>query len=78
MREEILAAYNAREILAARLGRLVTGGQVIERGGRYFTRPSPMLYIAKGLVLLKLLLLGTRSEFGASARDVGRGRFTPG
>ena len=63
--DEILAAYNARMIVEARLGRLLTGGQILERGGRYVSKRSPMLYIAKMLVLLKILFLGVRSELGA-------------
>lgn len=63
--DEILAAYNARMIVEARLGRLLTGGQISERGGRYHSKRSAMLYVAKLLVLLKILLLGARSEFGA-------------
>ena len=63
--DEILAAYNARMIVEARLGRLLTGGQIVERGGRFVSKRSPLLYIAKMLVLLKILFLGARSEFGA-------------
>ena len=34
--DEILAVYNARMIVEARLQRLLSGGQVVEREGRYF------------------------------------------
>ena len=62
-RAEILAAYNARMIVDARLGRLLAGGQVVERDGRYFTGKPLMLWGAKALVLLKLVFLGAPSEF---------------
>jgi len=62
-RAEILAAYNARMIVDARLGRLLAGGQVVERDGRYFIGKPLMLCGAKALVLLKLVFLGAPSEF---------------
>ena len=62
-RAEILAAYNARIIVDARLGRLLAGGQVVERDGRYFIGKTLMLCGAKALVLLKLVFLGAPSEF---------------
>jgi hypothetical protein len=63
-RVELLAAYNARMIVEARLGRMLTSGQVVERDGRYVIGRPLMLYGAKALVLLKLAFLGARSEFG--------------
>lgn len=60
---EVLAAYNARMIVDARLRRLLAGGQVVERGGRYFIGNPLMLCSAKALVLLKLVFLGGPSEF---------------
>lgn len=62
--EELLAAYNARMIVEARLQRLVSGGQVVLRKGRYFVAHPHMLYGAKALVWLKRLYLGAGSEFG--------------
>ena len=59
---QLLAAYNARMIVDARLGRLLAGGQVVERDGRYLIGKPLMLYGAKALVLLKLAFLGTPSE----------------
>lgn len=54
---EILTLYNARMIIDSRLQRLLSGGQIIERGGRYFIRGRVMLYAAKALMLLKAVLL---------------------
>jgi hypothetical protein len=61
-REEILASYNARMIVEVRLLRLVSGGQIVERLGRYVIRRGLMLRAAKLLALLKLILLGARNE----------------
>lgn len=61
--EEILAAYNARMIVEARLGRMLAGAQITERDGRYVIRQSLMLTVAKILVMGKLVLLGAASEF---------------
>jgi hypothetical protein len=63
-RAEILAAYNARMIIAARLHRLLVSGQIVQRGGRYVVGEPLMLMLAKSLVLLKRLYLGAPSEFG--------------
>ena len=70
---EVLAAYNARTIVELRLGRMRTGGQVVERNGRYVLRRRLMLRAAKTLGLMKVVLLGGRSEFSARERRSGRG-----
>lgn len=60
---EILARYDARQMVRARLGRLLTGGQVREREGRYTIGAPHLLLTARAMILLKILFLGTRSEF---------------
>ena len=78
--DEILAVYNARMIVEARLQRLLSGGQVVEREGRYFVGRPLMLYGAKALVLLKLLFLRAKSEFGsrsANAESRNTGSVSP-
>lgn len=70
---EVLAAYDARTIVELRLARLRTGGQVVERDGRYVLRGRLMLRAAKALGLMKVVLLGGRSEFSARGRRSGRG-----
>jgi hypothetical protein len=62
-RTELLSLYNARMIVEARLGRMLASGQVIERNGRFVIGRPLMLYGARALVVLKLALLGARSEF---------------
>ncbi len=54
--DEILTAYNARIIVEARLQRLLSSRQIVERGGRYFAKPSAMLFITKAVGLLRILL----------------------
>lgn len=61
----ILQRYNSREILAARMARLLGSGQIILRGGRYFTGKPAVLLMAKTITLLKLLIIGKKSEFDA-------------
>ena len=75
---QVLTAYNARMIVEARLQRLLSAGQIVERGGRYFMKRPWMLRVAKILVLLKRLFLGRESEFDgkrtASCPPDGSGR----
>lgn len=59
---EVLAVYNARMVLDARLHRLLAGGQIVEHDGRYVLRRRLMLLGAKALVLLKVVLLRRRTE----------------
>ena len=59
---EILATYDARAIVDARLARLVGGGQLVARDGRYVIGRRLMLGIAKLLVVGKIVLLGGPTE----------------
>ena len=63
--EEILSTYNARMIVDVRLHRMITGGQVRQQDGVYYTRARVMLAAARLLVWLKIAYLGSRSELGA-------------
>lgn len=63
-REALLESYGPREILGIRLLRLVGSGQIVEREGRYYGgRRFPVFWIARAIVLMKLLVMGKRSEF---------------
>jgi hypothetical protein len=66
--EEILQRSDARHMVQARLGRLLTGGQVRERGGRYTIGAPHLLLAARAIILLKVLFLGKRSEFEQPGR----------
>lgn len=61
--EEIINRYNAEEIVDRRIDRLVNNGQIIFRNGKFYIGRPSMLYIARIIVILKLLFLGKRSEF---------------
>ena len=64
---EVLATYDARAIVDARLVRLVAGGQLVARNGRYVIGRRLMLGIAKLLVVGKIVLFGRPTE--AEARQ---------
>jgi len=63
--EEILASYNARMIVEARLGRLLASGQIAQVDDRYFMAGRLLLYVAKAMIFLKLILFGSTSELRA-------------
>ena len=56
----ILARYNARELVEARLERLRGSGRLAYAEGRYYTRFTTLLTLARFYRLLKLVLLGRR------------------
>lgn len=60
--EQVLSRYNAGEIVDLRLARLLSNNQVILRDARYYVGSPAMLFISKILVLMKLVVLGKRSE----------------
>src|SRR5207244_12349323 len=64
--DEILSTYNARLIVDVRLHRMITGGQVRQQDGVYYTRSRLMLASARLLVWLKIAFLGSRSELDAA------------
>mgnify|MGYP001580577812 CR=1 FL=1 len=70
--EQILTAYNARMMLGAGIERLLASGQIVEKDGRYFVGKPIMFYLAKGLMLMKILLLKGRSESDSAASSVRR------
>lgn len=60
--EGILKRYNAKEIVHHRLNRLLANGQIRYENNRYFIANQTVLNIAKIIGLMKLLMLGRRSE----------------
>lgn len=74
---EVLARYNARMIVDARLQRLLAGGQIAEQGGRLFLRSRVMLGAAKALVLVKIVLLRRRTEVGIDRKPLTSGPTGP-
>ncbi len=57
-RDEILARYNAEEILEKRLARLLNNGQVRLENGKYYLKPSLMLLITRIFIFTRSLILG--------------------
>ena len=65
--EEMLARYNAREIVEKRIDRLLNNGQLGFKDGKYFIGRPVVLLIAGGAILSKLLFLGRRHELNRKA-----------
>ena len=61
--EEILERYNAKHILQMRIDRLINNKQLIYKNGRYYIGNPIMLFIAKIIVAMKIVLLGKKSEY---------------
>jgi len=62
-KQEVLLRYNAEEVIDLRMRRLVNNHQIILRQGRYYVGSPVMLLIARGMVLMKMIVLGKKSEF---------------
>lgn len=60
-RAEVLERYNAEMIVRARLERLLAGGQLVLREGRYFIGRKDTLWASWMLTRLKVLFLGAPS-----------------
>ena len=61
--EEILSRYNAKDMVDIRIKRLVDGGRIIYKDGRYFLgNARSLLIINKILVAMKLLLFGKKDN----------------
>ena len=61
--DEILSRYNSNDIIEKRIGRLLSNGQIVSEASKYFAGNSTMLLINKAMILMKLVILGKRSEF---------------
>ena len=61
--DEILRKYNSRNMVELRLGRLIGSGQVSITNNRYHIKSTFLLMTAKLITLMKLVILGKRSEF---------------
>lgn len=62
MREEILAVYGARDMVAKRLARLLDKGQIQLEGGRYRLLPGAMRGITRAMRALKALVYGLKTR----------------
>jgi hypothetical protein len=55
---ELFERYGAGEILNTRIERLAAGGQIVQRGDRYYFHPKGVALIGKFFSALRQLLLG--------------------
>jgi len=62
-KEDILSRYSAKEIIEKRIGRLLSNGQIVLKEGKYVGGNSTVLLMNKAMILMKLVVLGKRSEF---------------
>ncbi len=59
-RETLLERYNPHVLIDNRITRLTTGRQLVEKDGRFYNERSGVLWIARLMNLLKLVVLGRR------------------
>ena len=59
----ILKRYNAKKMVELRLQRLLSNGQVILKDGRLYNGKPVLLLMSKTILLMKLIILGKKSEF---------------
>jgi hypothetical protein len=60
--EEILKLYSAKKMVELRLERVLSNGQVILKDGMLFIGKPVLLMISKTILLMKLIILGQKSE----------------
>ncbi|MBF0481349.1 MAG: hypothetical protein HQK81_08540 [Desulfovibrionaceae bacterium] len=63
-REELLAGYNARDMVEKRFDRLLRNGQIALVDGKYVVRPGMIAAITKIMHLLKLAVMGRGASPG--------------
>lgn len=61
---EVLSRYNSQEIFENRLSRLLKNGQIILVNDKYYIGKTFLLYMARFLVFLKLILMRKKDESG--------------
>ncbi|MFH1442348.1 MAG: hypothetical protein ABIH18_09970 [Candidatus Omnitrophota bacterium] len=67
-KEQILAKYNAQDIIDIRIKRLLNNNQIILRDTQYCLRGTTVLIISKIILIMKWIILGTESEFEREKR----------
>ena len=60
--DELLKIYDGRQMIENRISRLVSGGQIIFKNGRYFIGKPHMLLISRIILLMKLIILGKEAN----------------
>lgn len=61
--KELLAIYNARKMVEMRISRLLNSGQIICKNNKYYVGKPVILFIAKVIIIMKIIILGKKSEF---------------
>jgi len=61
--KELAERYNTKNMFENRIKRLIDNRQLILQNGKFYIKSSFLATIAKAIVMLKLFLLGKRSEF---------------
>jgi len=64
-RRDLLSRYNAGEVIGLRIERLVRGGHIVERDGRFFSGKARFLCVAAVFEFLRWLILGRRRPANA-------------
>jgi hypothetical protein len=62
--KEILLRYNAKNMIEARLGRLIRSGQIRYENNSYYIGKPFVLWMAKITAVLKFIILGRKSKSG--------------
>ena len=61
--QEIERIYNEKAFMEMRLQRLIEGGNIIEKDGRYFVGDRKLLLVANIIFAAKRFILGGKSDF---------------
>ncbi len=61
--KQLLARYNAGDMIDTRLERLLGSGQIVLRDNKYHIDKPVMLLMSKTILAMKLIVLGKKSEF---------------
>jgi hypothetical protein len=61
--DELIKCYSTSNIINYRLQRLINNKQIVDRNGSYHIAKPTILWMAKLLVIMKLILLKKKSEY---------------
>ncbi|MEW6599719.1 MAG: hypothetical protein AB1499_01995 [Nitrospirota bacterium] len=61
--DELLKRYNAGDMISKRLDRLLGSGQIVCVNDKYHIGKPVMLMMSRTIVVMKLIILGKKSEF---------------
>ena len=62
--DDILTIYNPDKIVNTRIDRLISGGQLVSKNGRYFVGMPFILLLANIMEVLKYIIMGHGSRLG--------------